>query len=125
MKAAIEGIGYGIDQNFQLLRQVGIPVETVTAVGGGTKSPLYLQIVSDICNIRQVVPEVTIGASFGDALLAGLGIGVISSPQVIKDMVKIKYVVEPDPERHAAYAPYKEMYRELYARTKDIMHRLG
>ena len=35
------------------------------------------------------------------------------------------YVVEPDTERHAAYAPYNEMYRELYARTKDIMHRLG
>lgn len=125
VKAALEGIGYGIDQNFQLLRQAGIPVETVTAVGGGTKSPLYLQTVSDICNIRQVVPEITIGASFGDALLAGLGIGVISSPQAIKDMVKVKYVVEPDPERHAAYAPYKEMYRELYAGTKDIMHRLG
>lgn len=124
VKAVFEGIAYGIDQNFALLREAGIPITTVTAVGGGTKTPLWLQVVSDVCGVRQIVPEVTIGASFGDALLAGLGIGAISSPEAIKRMVRIKRVVEPDAARHAAYAPYKQAYRALYERTKDIMHTL-
>ncbi|MDY3691690.1 MAG: FGGY-family carbohydrate kinase [Dysosmobacter sp.] len=124
VRAAFEGIGYGIDQNFDLMRKAGLPIHTVTAVGGGTKTPLWMQIVSDICNIKQIIPEVTVGASYGDALMAGLGIGVISSPTEIKKMVKIKYVTKPDPERHAQYAPYKEIYKELYQRNKDLMHKL-
>ena len=123
VRAALEGIAYGIGQNFDQLREAGIPVSTVTAVGGGTKTPLWLQIVSDVCNVRQIVPEVTVGASYGDAMLAGIGIGVLK-PEDIKKIVKIKTVIEPDPERHAAYAKYRELYRELYERTKDIMHEL-
>ncbi len=123
--AALEGIGYGIDQNLDLMRRAGLPVRTVTAVGGGTKSPLWMQLVSDICGIRQIIPEVTVGASYGDALMAGLGTGAIASPAEIKKMVKVKYVTEPDPERHAQYAPYKELYQQLYQRNRDLMHKLG
>lgn len=123
--AALEGIGCGIDQNLALMREAGLPIQTVTAVGGGTKSPLWMQIVSDICGIRQIIPEVTVGASYGDALMAGLGIGAISSPVEIKKMVKVKYITEPDMDRHARYGPYKEIYRTLYQRNQDLMHRLG
>lgn len=123
VRAALEGIAYGIGQNFDQLREAGIPITTVTAVGGGTKTPLWLQIVSDVCNVRQIVPEVTVGASYGDAMLAGIGIGVLK-PEDIKKIVKIKYIVEPDPARHKAYKKYRELYRELYERTKDIMHKL-
>lgn len=125
VRAALEGVGFGIDQNLALMRSAGLPVHGVTAVGGGTKSPLWMQVVSDICGIRQRIPEVTVGASYGDALMAGLGIGVIDSPAQIKDMVKIKRIVEPDPRRHQQYGPYKEIYRELYQRNQDLMHKLG
>lgn len=124
INAAFEGIGYGIDQNLSLLRQAGFPLGTVTAVGGGTKTPHWLQIVSDICGICQQVPKVTVGASYGDALLAGLGIGAIPNVGQIKQMVQISYVIEPDPVRHKQYEPFKEIYRELYLRNRDLMHQL-
>ena len=78
--AAFEGVGYGISQNLQLFADAGIEIGRVTAVGGGTKSLQWLQIVSDICGITQEVPEVTVGASYGDALMAGLAIGTIENP---------------------------------------------
>lgn len=122
--AVFEGIGYGICQNLDLLRNVGISLNRVTAVGGGTKSHLWLQIVSDICGITQVVPEITIGASYGDALMAGLGAGVIESPDQIKKLVKIKEIIEPDMDKYEQYKKYLNIYQQLYERNKDLMHEL-
>lgn len=123
IKAAYEGVGYGLDQNLDLLRSVKLPLDQVISVGGGTKAPEWLQTISDVCGIRQSVPEVTIGASYGDAMLAGIGIGALT-PQDIKRVVKIKYVTEPTPEKAAVYQPMKKHFAELYRRNADIMHAL-
>ena len=122
--AVFEGIGYGIEQNIDLIRKAGIPLNQVTAVGGGTKSLLWLQIVSDICGITQYVPQITIGASYGDALMAGLAIGVIEAPEKIKELVKIKHVIEPDMNKNIIYQKYKEIFYQLYNRNTDFMHEL-
>jgi xylulokinase len=100
-----------------------IPVNRVTAVGGGTRTPLWIQTVSDICGIEQLVPRVTVGASYGDALLAGIGIGVLD-PGRIKEMIEPDYITLPDSERNRAYEPLKDYFRELYVRNRDIMHAL-
>lgn len=121
--AAFEGIGFGICQNLDILRNAGAKMDHIMAVGGGTKSPLWLQVVSDICGVRQAVPEVNIGASYGDALLAGIGIGAVSGPEQIKKMIRIKYVVEPDEEKMAAYTGYKKRFKELYIRNREFMHK--
>lgn len=123
-RACLEGIGYGIDQNLQLIRDSGLQVNEATAVGGGTKNPLWLQVTSDICGIKQKVPEVTIGASYGDALMAGLGIGAIRCPEDIKDIIKIQKEIIPDDGNKKVYEPMKKIYRELYHRNKDLMHLL-
>ena len=123
VKAAFEGIGYGLDQNLDILRQKNVCPTQVTAVGGGTKSPIWLQTVSDVCGIRQIVPEITIGASYGDAMLAGIGIGALSTAD-IKKAVKVRYVVDPDPEKHEKYRPMKQYFAEIYKRNADIMHAL-
>lgn len=122
--AVYEGIGYGIDQNLCLLRKAGLDLGEITAVGGGTKSPLWIQIVSNICNINQKVPEITVGASYGDALLAGLAMGTIQSPDEIKKLVKIKYTVKPDKKQVQVYEKMKTFYGQLYQRNKDLMHEL-
>ena len=85
---------------------------------------LWLQVVSDICGIIQQVPEVTVGASYGDALMAGLAIGTIESPEAIKNLIKIKYVIEPNMENNKEYKKYKELFAELYENNKNIMHQL-
>jgi xylulokinase len=124
VKAAFEGMGFGLDQNISMLRGYGADMGTATAVGGGTKTPLWIQTVSDITGVRQQVPEVTVGASYGDALMAGIAVGLIESPQKIKEMIKIKYVTEPNPDTAAVYDKYRPIFKELYQRNKDLMHQL-
>ena len=57
--------------NLETMSDMGALPRRLVAVGGGAKNPLWLQIVSDVSGLPQDVPERTIGASYGDAFMAG------------------------------------------------------
>ncbi len=123
-RAALEGVAFGINHHFEILREHdGVPHEII-AVGGGTKNPVWLQAVSDACNVVQRVPAVTVGASYGDCFLAGLGVGVFSTYQEIKKWMQYDKQIVPIAENHQIYQEYYQVYRELYDRNKDLMHQL-
>ena len=76
-RAALEGTGFGVRHNLEAMVEMGALPERLVAVGGGAQNLLWMQIVSDVTGMRQIVPARTIGACYGDAFLAGLGSGVI------------------------------------------------
>lgn len=123
-RAILESVAYGIRHNVETFRQIGAPVKRVVAVGGGAQSSFWLQIVSDVAGITQVMPEITVGASYGDAFLAGLAAGLLKRAD-LGDWVKVRSLVEPRAEQSQAYQPFYEDYLALYQSTKEIMHRLG
>jgi xylulokinase len=92
------------------------------AVGGGTKGGLWTQIVSDVTGRPQDLPEQTIGATYGDALLAARSIGLAGSDE---DWSGIAGTVEPDPENRKLYNELYGVYRELYPATRELAHKLA
>lgn len=121
-RAAYEGIAFGVRQIIDVLDgTVGTPAR-IFAVGGGTQGGLWTQIVSDVCGVEQVIPEVTIGASYGDALLAAIGAGLVPAET---SWAREAQVVRPDPAAHAVYQELYRVYRELYPATKDSAHSLA
>ncbi|MEA3327861.1 MAG: FGGY-family carbohydrate kinase [Chloroflexota bacterium] len=123
-KATLEGIGYGVRHHLNIMRDMGAFPDEVIAVGGGTKSPLWLQVVSDIGQISQKVPAVTLGASYGDAFLAGIGVGVFSDPTDINKWVNDSRMVYPDKSVAEKYEKYMALYLDLYEQNKELMHRI-
>jgi sugar (pentulose or hexulose) kinase len=76
--------------------------------------------------VAQDIPDRTIGASLGDAYLAGIATGIIPDRASLqRDWVTISRRLEPDAERHAAYGPYYQVYRTLYDNAKDQLHELA
>lgn len=124
-RAVLEGIGFGTRHNIDIMRQTGVPPRRILAVGGGTKNPLWLQIVSDIAGIEQYVPDQSYGASYGDAFMAGIGTGRFKDTTQSPQWVTHSTVVVPDPEAQLRYEPYYQIYRELYTRTAGAMHKLA
>jgi xylulokinase len=124
-RAVLEGISYGIQHHFEVLEGIGAKPREVIAVGGGTKSALWLQIVSDVTGVTQSVPAVTLGAAYGDAFLAGLGVGAIPSYGDITRWVRDIRTIRPQPENAERYRQYYQLYLELYQRNKDLMRVLG
>jgi xylulokinase len=124
-RAVLEGVAYGAAHNLEVIHAAGAQTRRVVAVGGGTKNRLWLQIVSDVTGIEQVLPEQTIGAAFGDAFLAALGSGCFTQLDDVKAWVKETQVIQPDPVHYQTYQPYYQAYRELYPGIKAHLHRLA
>lgn len=123
-RGTLEGIGHGVKQHVEMFTDMGAAPSTIRAVGGGTKNPVWLQSVSDITGVSQEVPAVTLGACFGDALLAGIATATVSGPDVIHRWQGAGRTIAPDPSNAPAYAALYEVYSSLYGATLEQMHRL-
>lgn len=123
-RAVLEGTGYGVRHHTDLMKALDAEPEEMIAVGGGTKNPIWLQAVSDITGLPQIVPAITVGASYGDAFLAGYGAGIFKSPLDINNWIKDKRIVEPNKDLYPLYSQYMKIYLELYERNKDLMHEI-
>lgn len=123
-RSILEGVGHGIKSNLDVLSEIGYEFKNLTAVGGGTKNVLWLQIVSDICHKTQSVPETTIGASYGNAILAGLGVGEITSLEQTSHWIKPGSKVIPNEETNETYERDHKRFLSLYKSTKSFMHEM-
>lgn len=124
-RAVFESVGYGIRDNLSVISSHFRMPDQICAVGGGVKSRNWMQIVSDITGLPQDIYAVSLGASYGDAFLAGLGAGVFSTPQEIDRWLRRQERLEPSAENRALYDKQFSLYRALYQATRELMHRCG
>ncbi len=121
-RAVYEGIAYGVRQIIEFLEHEDDPIKRIVAVGGGTQGGLWTQIVSDVTGREQHLPAHTIGASYGDALLAAIGNGLVP-PET--DWTVEASVVRPRSEVRGIYDRMYARYGELYPATRAIVHELA
>lgn len=121
-RAAYEGIAFGIRQIVDILEEGAEPPRRIFAVGGGTKGGLWTQIVSDVTGREQRLPAQTIGASYGDALMAAIGIGIVP-PET--DWAELSSIVKPNRLQADRYDSLYHLYRELYPATRAVVHQLA
>ena len=123
-RSLLEGMGHGIRQHVDLFTAIGARPTAIKSVGGGTKNSLWLQAVSDISGIPQEVAPLTFGASYGDALLAGIAVGLVESAEEIRVWQGKARIIEPNQGLKETYAPLSQIYGDLYHSTKESMHKL-
>lgn len=120
-RAAYEGISFGIRQILEHF-DAAQPATRTVAAGGGLTDLLWPQILTDVTGSSQLVPEQAIGASYGDALLAAIGVGLVP-PET--DWAKIASEITPSVADRACYEELYATWRELYPATADVVHGLG
>ena len=120
-RAAYEGIAFGIRQIVDLFEALEVP-ERIVAVGGGTQGGLWTQIVSDVTGREQWIPAQTIGASYGDALMAAIGTGLVPPDT---NWATDFDLVKPDPRRKGRYDALYDLYCDLYPATTPVVHELA
>lgn len=121
-RAVYEGISFGLRQILEAMAKSAGSPSRIIAVGGGTQSALWTQIVSDVTHHDQLMPAQTIGASYGSALLAAIGTGLTPADT---DWSAIATVVTPDGSHAALYDELYGVYNELYPATREHVHRLA
>jgi xylulokinase len=121
VKAILEGVTFEMALNIKHLRQAGVEISALRAIGGGARSPTWLQIKADIMNMPVVALQESEATSLGAALLAGWATGRYASLQEgIAATVRVKQAFEPDKDRAAYYAERFAVYERLYPALKEI-----
>jgi xylulokinase len=113
-RAVLEGVTYALRDSLELMRDLGLSIEQVRALGGGARSPLWRQILADVFDNEIVTVNVTEGAAYGAALLAGVGAGVYDDvTTACNASVRETGRITPGPAA-SVYADYYPRYRALY-----------
>lgn len=124
-RALLEGVGFGIRHNLEMMSRESVEPQRLLAVGGGSRNALWMQMVCDIVGRELAVPEQQIGASYGDAFMAAVGAGLFPDLSTIRGWVTRYRVFRPDTQTHERYVRYYRIFRGLYESTKELMHELA
>jgi len=123
-RALLEGVAFGIRHNIEHLEQAQ-KVSQIFMVGGGVKNGLWLEIISSTLNKPILIPPITIGASYGDALLAAISQRAITVGE-IKSLFNESYkIVYPNKNWFEIYNQYYVIYHNLWSCIKDWIHKLA
>ena len=115
IRSILEGVAFGLRDSLEIIRDMGISVKEVRALGGGARSSLWRQMQADIMNLEMTTLNVTEGAAFGAAILAGVGTGVYDSVEEACDnLILITSRTKPIRENVKVYDEYYKVYRSLY-----------
>jgi xylulokinase len=125
-RAILEGVAYGVKHNIDEMSKAGVEIKNILSVGGGTRSRLWTEIVSDVTGIKQKIISSNVGSHIGDCYLAGIGIGLFKGLNTLRDVwLKKNRIVRPNMINHKIYKEYYKIYRRLYPVTKDAMHKIS
>lgn len=114
-KAILEGLVFELRVNTDLLREAGVTIDELHAVGGGAQSPLWLQLKADICQVPLRVPQVTEAACLGAALLSGVAAGTYPDlTTAVEQTVHLQRRVDPRADSAAAYERRYQLYEQIY-----------
>ena len=125
-RAILEGVAYSLRHNIEAGLESGLELaDDCIMVGGATRSPLWMKMFSDVTGYPIKTLAKNVEAPYGDALLAGVGTGVLDSYERIKDWVRFDRTIYPDKKAKKIYDQYFIEYKKAYNSLKDIMKRLG
>ena len=115
-RSVLEGVAFGLRDNFRLLEDAGLPApREVRLSGGGARSPIWRQILADVLGVELATVQTTEGAAYGAALLAGVGAGMwASAEEACATTIRAEEVISPRADQVEAYSRLHERFRELY-----------
>jgi len=119
-KSIMEGSGFEVLWNIEVIKKLGISIEKIKMIGGATKSNLWPQIIADITGERIFVPSVTEAACLGAAILAGVGVGVFKSPEEGFEKLQIKEKeIIPSQDNALKYKKLFQVYKRTFWKLQD------
>ncbi len=126
IRSLMEGAGFGLLHNFELMRASGLKMNLPIILSeGGANSAMWRQIIADILNVECALAVSSKGAPVGNAVAAGVGVGIYKNYDVVQDWVQIGAHALPNKENHARYKKLYAVYRDLYPAIKDLYVRLA
>lgn len=116
-RAVLEGVAFGLRDSFEALKATGAAIDSLMAIGGGTGSRYWLNLIATVFNIPLRLPaDGEFGAALGAARLAIIA-ATGSTPESIMTMPISRVAIKPAEALTAqfddAYANFRATYPVL------------
>jgi xylulokinase len=126
IRSVVEGVSYSQKDCLDIVEQLGVPVCSVRASGGGARSPFWRQILADVFGKPVAKLESQEGSAYGAALLAMVGTGEFSTvPEACAATIREAESVTPRVAESRTYAEGYETYRALYPALRPLYARIA
>ncbi|MDR2122462.1 MAG: FGGY-family carbohydrate kinase [Flavobacteriaceae bacterium] len=127
-RSILESIGFEMKLNLESIQKgTGVQLTSIRAMGGGTRSALWKQIMADTIGIPITVCLEDEISALGASVLAMAGIGAHGSKDVAnsaKQMARFGDTVEPNLKQTERYNEIAQIQRQLYPQLKNIFEQL-
>ncbi len=119
-RAAMEGVALAAGMDMQLFRRLGVQIERILCVGGGTRNQLWNQIKADIFGMPLELSDEPEAGLKGAAILGAAGAGLVDD--VAAEAQRRAATSKTVPPRPEGVEKYQTILKE-FARVYD--HMLG
>jgi xylulokinase len=125
IKAILDSVTYETKLSVDVMEKAGIVVRELRAIGGGAKSPRWLQTKADIFGKPVVAMDVSEAACLGVAILAGVATEVFPSVEAaVAQMVRVHRTYQPDMDKHERYLEKAQRFAQIYPTLAELNHQL-
>jgi xylulokinase len=124
-RAVMEGVAYHIRWICESLESMGFQFEEMNAIGGGCKSVIWPQIISDVTGHPLHVVEHPLEAgAIAAALTVAVGMGIYQNADDMDDLIGIRTVIKPNSAYQKRYEGLYRAYRDIYTALVPIHRQL-
>lgn len=120
-RAFMEGESYEMKLNIDCLIDAGIDVGKILTVGGGSQSPLWMQIRADIFGRTVYVPRLKEAGTIASAILCYANIGIYKNiAEAQANIIQYEQSFDPQPQNQQLYQQHYQKYLQLYKSLKEF-----
>lgn len=115
LRAIMEGVSYSLADCNNILKANGIPVSAMRICGGGSKSPIWREILANLYQIPVTTLAQEEGAAYGVAILAAVASGLVPSIQwACTHFIQTAGETAFDRETSLKYEKLLNLYDKIY-----------
>jgi xylulokinase len=119
-QAVMEGVAFALKDNHEALKATGTELKSLLAIGGGSKSGYWVELIATLLGVPIDLPEKgEFGAALGAARLAIVG-DTGASPADVMTRPAVARTIEPRADLAGAYDDAYAQFRALYPALKEV-----
>ena len=120
-RAVFEGLAFAQRDAIGLILQLGLPAEYLIATGGGSRSNLWKQILSNVTNLPVMINNSEHSAAYGASLLAAVSAGVFRNIEdACNASISLTVSATPEPEYRDRYDKSYNTFKSIYLGLKPV-----
>ena len=121
IRAILESVAYMLRQSVEVMRGLGIDIQTIRSVGGASVSRVWNEIKATVTGLPTVSMLESESTALGAAILGAMGIGDYeSAAQICDRFVRPARTFNPDESEAADYDRGFERYLEINRRLSGL-----